>query len=66
MDPYLCKDSRAILFTCIQTLYDVSILHDIRAYVGGLAVVIVADTDILKQVMVKEFDSFMERTVRIT
>ena len=37
-----------------------------RACYGHSAAVIIADTNILKQVMVKEFDSFMDRTVSIT
>ena len=36
-----------------------------RACFGHSAAVIIADTNILKQVMVKDFDAFMDRTVSI-
>ena len=46
-------------------MYDVSdttVFH--RTYMGYKANVKIVDTDLLKQVMVKEFDGFVDRTVR--
>ena len=36
-----------------------------RAFIGSIPQVMIADTDLLKQIMVKEFDVFIDRTVRV-